>query len=60
MLYTQYFAKKKQMENAGQTNVERWLWHGTHGGNAVAANICEKGFDRNYNSGTEVFYCCNY
>ena len=53
-LYTQYFAKKKQMENAGGTNVERFLWHGTHGGLAVTKSINEKGFDRNYNSGKRM------
>lgn len=56
MLYTQYYAKKKQMEDSGVRNVERWLWHGTHGGSTVAANICDKGFDRNYNSGKQVFF----
>lgn len=56
-LYTQYYAKKKQMEMAGTKNIEKMLWHGTHGGLAVARNINEKGFDRNYNSGMTVTYC---
>ena len=44
-------AKKQQMEhaNAGRTHIEQTLWHGTSG--AVVANINNKGFDRNYNSG---------
>ena len=50
-LYTQYMAKKKQMELANPSgNVERILWHGTNW--QVVDNINKKGFDRNYNSGT--------
>ena len=50
-LFTQYMAKMQQMEhaNAGRTHIEQTLWHGTSG--AVVANINNKGFDRNYNSG---------
>lgn len=52
-LYTQYVGKKRQMEliNVGGRPVEQQLWHGTRTRQAVD-NIIQKGFDRNYNSGS--------